>query len=268
MPVFAANLSMLYPEHDFLKRFEAARNDGFTAVEYLFPYAHTAQEIKQLLDEQQLKQVLFNAPPGDWDNGERGMACHPGHSQEFQDSIGKALEYAKVLGCSQVHVMAGLKPQGVGQELLDKTYIENLTYAAQEAAKVNVDILIEPINTRDMPGFYLNYQEQAHQIVQTVGLKNIKVQMDLYHCQIMEGDLSKKIEHYLPTGRVGHIQIAGVPTRNEPNIGELHYPYLFNLIDKLGFKGHIGCEYKPLRGNEPNGTSLGLDWLKNYQASR
>lgn len=268
MPVFAANLSMLYPEYDFLKRFQVASRDGFTAVEYLFPYAYSPQEIKQTLEENQLKQVLFNAPPGDWDRGERGMACHPGRTQEFQASIRKALEYAKVLGCSQVHVMAGLKPQGVAQEVLDQTYIENLKYAALEAAKVNVTILIEPINTRDMPGFYLNFQEQAHQLVEFIGLSNLKVQMDLYHCQIMEGDLSKKIERYLPSGRVGHLQIAGVPTRHEPNIGELNYPYLFDLIDKLGFEGYIGCEYKPLRGGEPNGTSIGLDWLTAYQAAR
>ena len=266
MPRFAANLSMLYNEHEFLDRFAAAAQDGFKAVEYLFPYAFAAHELKQRLSDNGLQQVLFNAPPGDWDAGERGLACLPGREHEFQSGFLKALEYAEVLSCPRIHVMAGLTSQDADKATLaSTTYIQNITWAAAEAAKSDRDVLIEPINTRDMPGFFLNYQEQAHHIVQQIGASNVKVQMDLYHCQIMEGDLASKIRHYLPTGRVGHFQIAGVPMRHEPDLGEINHPYLFDVIDEVsvtcGWEGWIGCEYRPARGAAPNGTHDGLAWL-------
>jgi len=271
MPRFAANLSMLYNEHDFLDRFAAAQKDGFQAVEYLFPYAFEAQELRQRLNDNGLQQVLFNAPPGNWDGGERGLACLPGRENEFQTGFLKALAYADTLACPRIHVMAGLVPQGADRDTLEKTYIQNIAWAATEAKKAGRDVLIEPINTRDIPGFFLNYQAQAHQIVQHIGASNVKVQMDLYHCQIMEGDLASKIRQYLPTGRVGHFQIAGVPMRHEPDLGELNHPYLFDVIDEVsaacGWEGWIGCEYRPARGAVANGTHDGLGWFASAMAT-
>ena len=265
MPRFAANLSMLYNEHAFLNRFAAAAEDGFQAVEFLFPYAFKAQTLKQYLNDNGLQQVLFNAPPGDWETGERGLACIPGRELEFQSGFLKALEYAEVLNCPRIHVMAGLKPRNATPSTLEKTYIQNITWAAAQAKASGRDVLIEPINTRDIPGFFLNYQNQAHDIVQHIGASNVKVQMDLYHCQIMEGDLAQQIRHWLPTARVGHFQIAGVPMRHEPNLGELNHPYLFDVIDEVsnacGWNGWIGCEYRPSRGAVVNGTHDGLNWL-------
>ena len=255
---------MLYPEFKFLDRFEAAAKDGFKAVEYLFPYAFESREIAMRLKVNGLQQVLFNAPPGDWEGGERGLACLPGREAEFRTGIGQALDYAAVLDCPRIHVMAGLLPVGTQHETLYPTYINQLRWAAQEAAKQGVDVLIEPINTRDIPGFFLNRQDHAHQVVKDVGASNLKVQMDLYHCQIVEGDLAMKLRKYLPTGHVGHVQIAGVPERHEPDVGELNYPYLFSVLDELGYSGWVGCEYRPRAGMQPGGTSAGLGWLKPY----
>ncbi len=260
MPKFAANLSMLYTEHGFLDRFAAAAADGFKAVEYLFPYEYPAAELAARLRANGLQQVLFNAPPGDWAKGERGTACLPGREAEFRGGVQRAIDYARALGCPRIHLMAGLAPQNADRAVLRKTYLANLTWAAAQALDLN--FLIEPINTRDIPGFFLNRQDHAHEVVQEVGAPNLKVQMDLYHCQIVEGDLAKKIELYLPTGRVGHFQIAGVPERQEPDVGEINHPYLFDLIDRLGYDGWIGCEYRP-KGN----TSAGLGWLQRYRTS-
>jgi len=266
MPRFAANLSMLYPELDFLDRFDAAAKDGFAGVEYLFPYAFPAAELAARLNANGLKQVLFNGPPGDWEGGERGLACLPGREAEFREGIARAMDYAVALDCPRVHVMAGLLPAGLAREAAKATYAENLRWAAAEAAKAGRDVLIEPINTRDIPGFFLNRQDEAHAIVESVGAPNLKVQFDLYHCQIVEGDVAMKIRQYLPTGRVGHIQIAGVPERHEPDIGELNHPYLFQVIDEVsaqcGWEGWVGGEYRPARGAVPNGTSDGLGWLR------
>jgi len=266
MPRFAANLSMLYPELSFLDRFDAAARDGFQGVEYLFPYDFPAAEIVARLQANGLQQVLFNGPPGHWDRGERGLACLPGRENEFRDGIARALDYAAALDCPRVHVMAGLVPSGLARETLEATYIDNLRWAAGEARKAGRDLLIEPINTRDIPGFFLNRQAHAHAVIATVGAPNLKVQMDLYHCQIVEGDVAMKVREYLPTGRVGHLQIAGVPARHEPDLGELHHPYLFEVIDEVsaacGWDGWIGCEYRPARGAVPNGTSDGLGWLR------
>lgn len=268
MPRFAANLSMLYNEHAFLDRFAAAARDGFKAVEFLFPYGYAATDIAQRLQDNGLQQVLFNAPPGDWNAGERGMACIPGREDEFRAGFAKALEYAHVLACPRIHVMAGLAPAGIERAELMASYTANLAWAAQQAVSSGVDVLIEPINTRDIPHFFLNYQADAHAIVQAIGAPNIKVQFDLYHCQIMEGDVASKLRQYLPTGRVGHIQIAGVPQRHEPNIGELNYDYLFQVIDNLsqasGWDGWLGCEYRPALGAVAGGTTQGLGWLKSH----
>ena len=264
MPKFAANLSMLYPELDFLDRFEAAAKDGFKAVEYLFPYAYASLEIAARLNANGLQQVLFNAPPGDWEAGERGLACLSGREAEFRADIHKALDYAAALDCPRIHVMAGLLPAGCAHEALYPTYVAQLRWACAEAARLGIEVMIEPINTRDIARFYLNRQDQAHKVLADVGAANLKVQMDLYHCQIVEGDVAMKIRQYLPTGRVGHIQIAGVPQRNEPDLGELHHPYLFAVLDELGYTGWIGCEYRPARGTQAGGTSAGLAWLTPY----
>jgi 2-dehydrotetronate isomerase len=266
MPRFAANLTMLYNEHEFLDRFAAAAQDGFRAVEYLFPYAFDARELARRLADHGLQQVLFNAPPGHWDAGERGIACLPGREAEFRSGFAQALTYAQALACPRVHVMAGLAPKDADRARLQATYEANLHWAAELAASAGRDVLIEPINTRDIPGFFLNRQDEAHRIVQAVGAPNLKVQMDLYHCQIVEGDVAMKLRQYLPTGRVGHLQIAGVPERHEPDIGELNHPYLFKVIDEVaaacGWDGWVGCEYRPARGTQPMATSAGLGWLK------
>jgi hydroxypyruvate isomerase len=260
MPRFAANLSMMYAEHEFLERFAAAARDGFRAVEYLFPYAHEAGVLARSLADHGLAQVLFNAPPGRFDAGERGLACLPDRVDEFRRGlVEQALPYAQALHCPRVHVMAGLAPAGTDRAALRATYLANLAWAAEQAASAGIDVLIEPINTRDIPGYFLNRQDEAHAIVQAVAAPNLKVQMDLYHCQIVEGDLAMKLRQHIPGGRVGHIQIAGVPQRHEPDVGEVHYPYLFALLDELGYDGHVGCEYRP-RGN----TSAGLGWLQPY----
>jgi len=270
MPRFAANLSMLYNEHPFLERFAAAAADGFTAVEYLFPYDFTAQELARQLADHGLQQVLFNAPPGDWNAGERGLACLPGRRAEFRTGIKRALDYAHTLNCPRIHVMAGLAPAGAERAELQRTYEDNLAWAAQQAQAAGRTLLIEPINPRDIPGFFLNRQDEAHRIVQAIGSPHLKVQMDLYHCQIVEGDVAMKLRLYLPTGRVGHIQIAGVPQRHEPDLGELHHPYLFEVIDELstacGWDGWVGCEYRPARGTAPGATSQGLGWLRAWRA--
>lgn len=263
MPRFAANLSMMYVEHDFLDRFAAAAADGFDAVEFLFPYDFEPAEIASRLADNGLQQVLFNAPPGDFAGGERGMACLAERRDEFRRSIvEKALPYALALRCPRLHVMAGLMPAGIARAALHEVYLDNLAWAAGQAASAGLDLLIEPINTRDMPGYLLNRQGEAHQIVEQIGAPNLKVQMDLYHCQIVEGDVAMKLRQYLPTGRVGHLQIAGVPDRHEPDQGELNYPYLFEQLDLLGWQGHIGCEYRPRAG-----TSAGLGWLKAWMTS-
>jgi 2-dehydrotetronate isomerase len=250
---FAANLTMMYGEYPFPGRFAAAARDGFTAVEYLFPYEYPAQDLAVWLQQHGLMQVLLNAPPGDWAAGERGLASLPGKEAEFRDGIHKALAYAQTLSCPRVHVMAGI---GEDRAAMRQTFVANLAWAAELAGPAGVELLIEPINTRDMPGYFLNRQDEAHSIVDEVGSPALKVQMDLYHCQIVEGDVSMKLRKYLGNG-VGHIQIASVPDRNEPDRGELNYDYIFDLIEELGFDGWIGCEYRPKAG-----TSEGLAWLR------
>ena len=274
MPQFAANLSWLYTELPMAERFAAAARDGFTAVEILSPYAWTPQELKAILQRHGQQLVLFNAPPGGvdaasiekaWASSQKGTACLPGREAEFRAGIVLALEYAQALGCPRIHVMAGLVPAGMERETVQPTYVNNLREAAAMAAKVGVDLLIEPINTRDIPRFFLNRQDHAHEIIREVGAANVKVQMDLYHCQIVEGDLAMKLRKYLPTGHVGHLQIAGTPGRNEPDVGEINYAYLFALLDELDYSGWVGCEYRPLRGTRAGATTDGLGWLKNLR---
>ena len=276
MPQFAANLSMMYTELPFLERFEAAAKDGFKAVEYLFPYAWRSLELAARLKGNGLQQVLFNAPAGGtdadsialaWDKaGVRGTAAVAGREAEFRTGVQMALDYADALDCPRIHLMAGLVPDDQTREELQPLYVANLRWAAAQAASRGRDVLIEPINTRDVPGFFLNRQDHAHEVVAAVGAPNLKVQMDLYHCQIVEGDVAMKIRQYLPTGQVGHFQIAGVPERHEPDIGELNYDYLFKVIDEVsaacGWQGWVGCEYRPLKGGQPGGTSAGMGWLR------
>lgn len=257
MPRFAANLSMMYTEVPFLERFGAAARDGFQAVEYLFPYDHPPEAVAAALKAHGLVQALFNLPPGDWAQGERGMACHPGREAAFAASVQTALPYALATGCSRLHAMAGLLPQGVAPHTARATYVHNLRKAAQTLSPHGITLLIEPINTRDMPGYFLNYQQQAHDIVAEVGAPNLKVQMDFYHCQVMEGDLSRRLTRHI--AGVGHIQIAGVPDRHEPDRGEVNHPYLFDQLDALGYDGYIGCEYRPA-----GHTSAGLGWVRPY----
>ena len=262
MPRFAANLSMMYPEHAFLDRFAAAARDGFRAVEFLFPYDFPAATIAQALHDNGLQQVLFNAPPGDFAGGERGIASLAGREEEFKSGFARALDYAAALACPRVHVMAGLVPAGADRAAMRRLYVGHLAWAAERAASVGVDVLIEPINTRDIPGYFLNRQDEAHAVVSEVNAANLKVQMDLYHCQIVEGDVAMKLRAYLPAGKVGHLQIAGVPDRHEPVAGELNYGYLFGVIDSLGYDGWVGCEYRPA-----GATSSGLGWLRRPEAA-
>ena len=253
MPRFAANLTMLFNEVPFLDRFERAAKAGFEAVEFLFPYDHSAEEIKQRLDDNGLKLVLHNLPAGDWNAGERGIACHPDRVAEFRAGVAKAISYAKTLGVGQLNCMAGKAPAGVGDELLRQTFVDNLRYATAELKKAGLRLLIEPINTFDIPGFYLNRTTQALAIIDEVGSDNLYVQYDIYHAQRMEGELAATIEKCLP--RIGHMQLADNPGRNEPGTGEIHYPFLFALLDRIGYDGWIGCEYKPATT-----TEAGLGW--------
>ena len=273
MPRFAANLSFLYPELPFLDRFEAAAHDGFSAVEFLFPYAWPKADLAARLQHHGLQQVLFNAPPAGanlldaaaaWDAGARGLLCLQGRDDEFRAGVQLALDYATALNCPRIHVMSGLIPQGMEREALLERVANKLRWACTQAAACGVTLMVEPLNLRDMPGYFLNRQDHAHEILDAVAASNLQVQMDLYHCQITEGDLATKLRRYLPTGRIGHIQMAGVPERQEPDTGEVHYPYLFALLDALGYSGWVGCEYRPQRGLQPGGTTQGLSWLAPY----
>lgn len=257
MPKFAANLSMMFHEVAFLDRFDAAAQAGFKGVEFLFPYQYDAPVLADKLQTSQLRNVLFNLPPGDWAAGERGLASLPGREAEFRAGVVQALQYATALGTPALHAMTGVLPQGADYARHHATLIANLRYAAALCADQGVTILIEPINTRDMPGYFLTRQAQAHAIREEVAAANVQVQMDLYHVQIMEGDIATKIRTYLP--HIGHIQIAGVPGRQEPDNGEVHYPYLLRLLDELGYAGWVGCEYRPAAD-----TRAGLAWLSQY----
>ena len=255
MAKFAANLSMLFTELPFLDRFEAAAKAGFKAVEFLFPYAWTAEEIKQRLDDHGLTLVLHNLPAGDWDAGERGIACHPDRVEEFRAGVVKAIAYAKVLGVGQLNCLAGKAPAGVSDPLLHQTLVDNLKFAANALQAAGLRLLIEPINSFDIPGFYLNFTSQALSILDEVGADNAFVQYDIYHAQRMEGELAATMQKHL--ARIGHIQLADNPGRNEPGTGEINYSFLFKHLERIGYSGWIGCEYKPATT-----TEAGLGWLQ------
>jgi len=257
MPKFAANLTMMYNEVDFLDRFEAAAKSGFKGVEYLFPYPFGKDELAERLQKHGLIQVLHNLPAGDWGAGERGIACLPDRVGEFQDGVGQAIDYALALGCKQINCLAGLCPDGVAPERVHETLVANLKFAADKLGAAGVRLLVEPINTRDIPGFYLSGTQQALDLIDASGSVNIALQYDIYHMQVMEGDLASTIERNL--ARIEHIQLADNPGRHEPGTGEINYPFLFNFIDGLGYRGWIGCEYKPA-----SETLAGLGWMKAY----
>ncbi|WP_075791789.1 hydroxypyruvate isomerase [Massilia putida] len=254
MPRFAANLTMLFNELPFLDRFEAARDAGFKGVEYLFPYAFEKEALAERLQEYGLTQVLHNLPAGDWDKGERGIAVLPGREAEFREGVARAIEYAKALNCRQVNCLVGIAPAGVDAGTLRRTVVENLRYAATQLKQAGIRLLIEPINTYDIPGFYLNTTKQALDLIESVGADNLFVQYDVYHAQRTEGELAKTIERNLTS--IAHIQVADNPGRNEPGTGEINYPWLFKHLDRIGYDGWIGCEYKPAAD-----TRAGLDWI-------
>lgn len=258
MPRFAANISLMFTEIPFLDRFGAAAKAGFKAVEFLFPYEFPATEIATRLKDNGLSQVLFNGPPGDWNKGERGQAALPGRQAEFREGFRKALDYAAALDCPRIHVMSGLAPAGVPHDTMTATLAANLAWAAEQAAPAGVKPVIEPINHRDIPGFFLNTTDQAAAIIEAIGPEKIGMQFDLYHCQITEGDIVKRVEKHLPL--IAHMQVADNPGRNEPGTGEVNWDFVFRRIDALGFRGWIGCEYRPA-----GETTAGLGWFAPYR---
>ncbi len=257
MPKFSANLTMLFNEVEFLDRFERAKRAGFKGVEYLFPYGWSKGELKERLNQHGLVQVLHNLPAGNWQAGERGIACLPGREGEFQDGVGTAIEYAKELGCPRLNCLVGKIPQGVPPEKVRQTLVENLRFAAKALEKEGIRFLIEPLNDQDMPGFYLGRTRDAFQLMEDVNHPNLFLQYDIYHMQMMEGNLTKTILSNL--AKIRHIQLADVPGRHEPGTGEINFSNLFRFIDEAGYEGWIGCEYNP-KGK----TEDGLKWIEPY----
>ena len=259
MPRFAANISTMYQEHALLDRIGAAARDGFAAVEVQGPYAATSGDFHRALREAGVELVLMNAPQGNVDADERGLAALPGRESEFEASLGEALDYARAVAAPRVHVMAGKPPAGAGEEAAHAV-IRNIQRACSVFAPHGIRVMIEPINTRDIPGYFLTTPEQGAALIARVGAANLALQFDVYHTQIMVGDVSKRLEKHFP--RIGHVQIAGVPDRHEPDTGEINYPEVFRVLDRLGYAGWVGCEYRPARGAVPGGTSAGLGWLR------
>ena len=257
MPRFAANLTMMFNEVPFLERFGAAARAGFHAVEFLFPYDYPADQIKAELDDHKLELVLFNMPAGNWSAGDRGLACDPASVQHVRDGVSTAVGYARVLGCRQIHLMAGIRPRGATEGAMYDTYLANVQFAAAELARHDMTLLLEAINTRDMPGFYLNTSHQAFDLMDAAGAPNVRFQYDVYHMQIMEGDLATTLKKHI--ARIGHIQIADPPARNEPGTGEINYPFIFEWLDAIGYSGWVGCEYRP-----KSTTTDGLGWMRPW----
>jgi hydroxypyruvate isomerase len=257
MPRFAANLSMMFNEIAFLDRFAAARAAGFEGVEFLFPYDFPAATLRERLSGEGLSQVLFNMPPGDWANGERGMASLPGRQAEFRESVKKALDYAATLDCRQIHCMAGIVPAEVSPTTAAAVYAANLAWATEQAQPAGVRLVIEPINHRDMPRYFLNTQAQGAAIVEAIGRDRLGLQFDVYHVQVTEGDITKRMEQFMSV--ITHMQIADVPARNEPGTGEIGWAYVFRRIDELGYTGWVGCEYRPA-----GDTAAGLTWRERF----
>jgi hydroxypyruvate isomerase len=257
VPRFAANLSMMFNEYPFLDRFGAAAKAGFSGVEFLFPYEYPTVDLKHRLEANGLTQALFNMPPGDWAAGDRGLAALPGRQSQFRDSVKLALDYATTLGCKLVHCMAGIVPTGVSLTTAGSVYAANLAWAGEQALAAGVKLAIEPINHRDMPGYFLNTEAQGAAIVQAIGTDRVGLQFDVYHCQTTEGDLTKRMELHLPL--IVHMQIADVPARNEPGTGEIGWPFVFRRMDELGYTGWVGCEYRPA-----GDTVAGLAWRRTF----
>jgi hydroxypyruvate isomerase len=257
MPKFAANLTMLFNEVGFMERFDKAAASGFTAVEFLFPYDFTVEQLKEALARNKLQLVLHNLPAGNWAGGERGIACHPDRVEEFRAGVDKAIAYATALSVKQVNCLAGIKPANVSDADARQTLVDNLKFAALKLKAAGIKLLIEPINSFDIPGFFLNRTQQALDIIADTGSDNVFVQYDIYHMQRMEGELAKTIEKNL--AKIAHLQLADNPGRNEPGTGEINYPYLFAFLDKIGYAGWIGCEYKPATT-----TEAGLGWAAPY----
>lgn len=257
MTKLAANLSMMFTELPYLERFGAAAECGFEAVEFLFPYEHPPQTVAATMKKAGVKVALFNLAPGDWDAGERGVASFPGREAEFEASVERAIEYARALSCPRVHAMAGLISPSLESSAMKRVYVRNLKHGAARCAEFGIELLIEPINRRDVPGYYLNTTAQAAEILELVGADNLRIQLDLYHVQITEGDLAHHIRNL--AGRFTHVQIAGNPERNEPDRGEVDYPYVLGVLDESGFEGWVGCEYRPR-----SGTREGLGWARPY----
>jgi hydroxypyruvate isomerase len=260
MPRFAANISTLYQEHSLLDRIGAAARDGFAAVEVQSPYSVAAAELDRSVREARVGLVLMNAPQGNMDAGERGLAALPGREGDFEASIAEAVDYAITVRAPRVHVMAGKPPAAAPSAEAEDVFVRNIRHACSAFAPHGIRVMVEPINTRDMPGYFLTTPEQAARIIARVGAPNLALQFDLYHAQIMVGDLARRLRQYFPL--IGHVQIAGVPERHEPDTGEINYPYLFGLLDRLGYAGWVGCEYRTARGVEPGGTTSGLGWLR------
>ncbi len=257
MPRFAANISFLFANVDFLQRFGAARKAGFRAVEFHFPYAHAATDLAAAAEQAGEPVVLFNLPAGNWDKGERGIACDPSRVREFREGVARAIGYARALECPRINCLAGVPPRDADPDQVLSTFVDNLKFAADALADQKLMLVMEPINTRSVPGFYLNTTAQALDIMREVGADNLKIQYDIFHMQIMEGDLAQTIESALP--QIGHIQFADVPDRHEPGTGEVNFDFLFDRIDRIGYDGWIGAEYLPA-----GGTAEGLSWLKRY----
>ena len=257
MPKFNANLTMMFNEVELPERFAAAAAAGFKAVEFLFPYPYEKSQLVDLAGKNRVEVVLFNMPPGDWNAGDRGLACDPGRVGEFQEGVGRAIDYALALGCRQVHCMAGLKPRGVNEDKMRETYLANLRFAGGELGKHGLKLLIEAINPRDIPGFYLTTSRQAFDLMHYAGLPNLGFLYDCYHMQIVEGDLAPTIEKNLT--RIAHMQLADTPGRHEPGTGEINYQFLFQHLDKVGYEGWVGCEYRPT-----STTAAGLGWVKPF----
>jgi hydroxypyruvate isomerase len=255
MPKFAANLTMLFNELPFLERFGAAAKAGFTAIEFLFPYDYEKEQIAALLHAHNLQLILHNLPAGDWAAGERGIAAHPSHVDEFRAGVARAIDYATALQVPQLNCLAGIVKDSATEAR--KTLVENLRFAADALQSAGLRLLLEPVNTRDIPGFFVNRTDQALAILDDVGSENLKLQYDIYHAQVMEGNLAETIERNL--SRIGHLQLADNPGRHEPGTGEINYDYLFRHIDRIGYTGWIGCEYKPAAA-----TTAGLSWLTPY----
>ena len=257
MPRFCANLTMLYNEHGFLDRFAAARADGFAGVEYMFPYAFRKEDLAEAIERNGLVQVLHNLPAGNWEGGERGIACLPDRTGEFQEGGGRSLEYARALGCPQLNCLVGLTPTNVDAERVRQTLVDNLRFAARELGQAGIRLLVEPVNSKDIPGFHLDRVDKAVAVLEDVGSPNAFLQFDFYHQQRMDGELLATYRRL--KDRIAHVQIADNPGRNEPGTGEINYPFLFETLDREGYEGWIGCEYKP-----KSTTSAGLGWAAEY----